>query len=525
MPVKKLASTWKSLDSFCNRHELLLIFLAAVLVLRLPNFAEPYWYGDEAIYLTIGTAMRHGLRLYVQTIDHKTPLIYFLAMVPGQLWFRFLALAWSLASVSLFWALARRMQSLFGAVVSTTLFVLITTLPALEGHIPNGELFVLGFVLFGTWLAWHSSLGSSPLQPVALKRWSQRDSVLTLLAGAAYGLGILTKVPGVLDAGAFGVLLAFTAAAQTKRVRWQSRLMWFFVRACTFTAGVALVILLSIVYFWSRGSLNGYLDYGLLYNFRYAQDWSVPFTSPILLALISLPGKAAILVAVFAIALWRAWNKPARRLALWTGFWLVATLFAALLSNRPYPHYWLQLSAPLALAVGWLTQRSVQRFEKVLLVAIMMLALSTVFLFQVRPYAIVSYYRDYINVARGKLDVASYQAGFNWLVPQNQILADRILATTHESDRMFVWGTNPMLYAQTKRSPATPFTVAFHIHGLKRYEATMEDLRKNRPAVIVVMKGEPELPGLNTFLSEKYLPVIGTQDMLLYERRPENLLQ
>ena len=41
-------------------HEAILMILAGVVFLRIPSLFEPYWYGDEGIYLTIGQAMRHG---------------------------------------------------------------------------------------------------------------------------------------------------------------------------------------------------------------------------------------------------------------------------------------------------------------------------------------------------------------------------------------------------------------------------------------------------------------------------------
>jgi hypothetical protein len=48
------------LDGWCP----ILIPLALLTVLKLPSFFEPYWYGDEAIYLTIVNALRDGQRLF-----------------------------------------------------------------------------------------------------------------------------------------------------------------------------------------------------------------------------------------------------------------------------------------------------------------------------------------------------------------------------------------------------------------------------------------------------------------------------
>src|SRR5690606_34290710 len=58
----------RKLSHWCNTFEALLILLLTLFVLRIPNLAEPYWYGDEAIYLTIGTALRAGGELYATIV-------------------------------------------------------------------------------------------------------------------------------------------------------------------------------------------------------------------------------------------------------------------------------------------------------------------------------------------------------------------------------------------------------------------------------------------------------------------------
>ena len=47
-----------------------------------------------AIYLTVGEGINQGKILYKDIVDHKTPVIYYLARVPNQLSFRLLLTAW-----------------------------------------------------------------------------------------------------------------------------------------------------------------------------------------------------------------------------------------------------------------------------------------------------------------------------------------------------------------------------------------------------------------------------------------------
>ena len=71
---------WGKLAKWLVIHEAILIILGVVVFLRVPSLFEPYWYGDEGIYLTIGRAMRGGMELYKEVHDNKPPLLYVVAL-------------------------------------------------------------------------------------------------------------------------------------------------------------------------------------------------------------------------------------------------------------------------------------------------------------------------------------------------------------------------------------------------------------------------------------------------------------
>jgi len=81
--------------------------LVVVLILRIPSFFEPYSYGDEMIYLTLGEAVRRGIPLYKAIHDNKPPLLYPTAAVAGNLfWFKAILAFWHAVCVYLFWKLS-----------------------------------------------------------------------------------------------------------------------------------------------------------------------------------------------------------------------------------------------------------------------------------------------------------------------------------------------------------------------------------------------------------------------------------
>src|SRR3990167_10237118 len=107
MPVKKRKRIKEK--NFLDKIHLppwLLLVLALVFLFRIPSFFEPYTYGDEMIYLTLGNAIRRGLVLYRDIHDNKPPLLYLIAAVAGNVfWFRAILAAWSLTTIGLFWKL------------------------------------------------------------------------------------------------------------------------------------------------------------------------------------------------------------------------------------------------------------------------------------------------------------------------------------------------------------------------------------------------------------------------------------
>ena len=71
-----------------NKYKYFLFLAIIFLFLRLPSLFEPYWYGDEGIYLVLGQGIRKGLTLYTQIHDNKPPTLYYLAAI-GQTVFGF----------------------------------------------------------------------------------------------------------------------------------------------------------------------------------------------------------------------------------------------------------------------------------------------------------------------------------------------------------------------------------------------------------------------------------------------------
>ncbi len=519
----------RQLDIFLDTHRYLLGYLALVVGLRVPSLVEPYWYGDEGIYLTLGQAMRSGELLYTDIVDHKTPLIYYFAMVPNQFWFRILMMAAMVVTTFGFIYLSRQLiKRRVARVIATLLFIFATNLPALEGNIPNGELFVMCFIFMGAAALVKTNLFQYLAWPDERKVIPAKSNRIWLVAsGLCFGLAILTKVPAVFDVlafmaiGWFGVATLFLEKHPDRTPKTFS----IFTQLGILGAAILAPIILSILYFVLRGSGAAYLNFGLLYNFRYAGSWKPSFALPFVGAFFSLPAKM-VLLSGWLLILTMLSRYLTKRFLFLAG-WVALALVAATLSNRPYPHYFLQVIPPLCLMVGYVISiiKVKLNFKELSEVALATVSLGSVvavmLLLQVTGYPTISYYLRFWRYATHQISWETYRDEFNYILADNY--AATHLIKTSSNPEMFIWGTNPNLYAQARKNPVGRFTVAFHIADFKAEEETLRAVEEKRPTYIVVMKEERELPGLNRLLENEYMPNTSFQNFVLWKRWADQL--
>ena len=487
----------KKIEAYLLSKEPLIILFFLVILLRIPNLLEPYWYGDEGIYLTIGHALRQGFTLYKDIVDHKTPVLYFLAMTPSLFWFKALLMGWSIIMVGQVYEVAKKLfSSTRKAFVVATTFLLLTTLPTFEGNIANGELFVLGFITTALWILAKSHFFTTLINPTANLPVNPKPM---FFIGLFLGVAVLTKVPAIMDCAAFGAMLFFCWLEMPTRARSRALLL----NGLWIAGGFVLPILISIAYFASQQALKEYWELALVYNFQYSKEFGFPFQSDILRWLFSMPGKLASLsfVAILSIGL----VKRSALLPRVFFLWFFCTLFATLLSSRPYPHYWLQTALPLSFLFGYAL--FAKQLERIFFFSSLGVIVAVLLLFQVAPYPTFRYYSRFGAYVSNQISKEEYIQSFDPLMRDTYDAADQIQRTTQSTDRIFIWGTNPMLYALSRRMPAGRFTVSFHIKDFQAYAETIRDIERTTPEAIIVMKNENEVfPELNLYLERYYVP-------------------
>lgn len=509
----------KQLKNFLLRHEMLIIILCLTVFVRLPSLLEPYWYGDEGIYLTLGQGVRQGLTLFRDIHDNKPPFIYLLSAICGSLfWFRFLLLIWQLGTVTLFYILAKKLinpnrsSSLLPralVIFSTLLFAMLPVFA--EGNIANGEIFMILPILAGMNLLWHAHTS---------KRTSRL--LFSALAGLFFALAFLIKVPAVFDAIAAGVfffLIPFKGVI--RRI--------FTLSPWVYALAFVIPILFSIFYYSVKGAGQPYLRAALLQNVGYLSSWKTGSQSSQNLAQTGLKNRA---LATGGVTLGLIVASPlVSSEVLLVTIWFIFALFGALLSERPYPHYLIEVIPPLALALPLLFMSGKNLLKSKLkktkiknLLGVLMLGgclaalISSVIKLKFWYYPVTPYYTNYLRFMTGQISKDKYYEYFDKTLPEQYKLATHIRLRTTPKDRIFIWGDLPTMYALTRRLPPGRYTSAYHIKDFGGFEETTNAIQQNLPAFIWIDRRVEPFPGLASILDSDYILSYSSNNFLLYRK-------
>lgn len=463
----------------------LLLILALIFLFRIPSLFEPYTYGDEMIYLNLGNAARHGMVLYRDIHDNKPPLLYMTAAVAGNLfWFRAILAGWMMATTVAFWKLAKTLFSKekYIVVVATCVFAVFTTIPLFEGQVANAELFMIGPTIIGFYI-----LLSKKLSPLSV-----------FIAGLFFSIATLFKVPAAFDIGAI-VFLWFVA------LKWKSDSVADFIKNIVILSiGFIVPIALTFVWYWARGGLTEYTIGAFLQNFGYLSSWR-PADQQKSFLVKNAPLIVRGLVVLGGFALMYVYRKKLSREFMFSSAWLLVSLFAITLSERPYPHYLIQVVPSMSLLAGILVAK--QSIEQSLTVIPLLLLFVTIQRYQFWHYPVFSYYNRFAQYMTGNLSKDQYYTDFDANVVRNYKIAQYIMSTSKPEDKIFVWGDSPVIYALSKRLPPIRYVATYHIEDFSTHEATLTAIASKMPLFIVILPDSPDFPELKQFAHNNYILV------------------
>lgn len=514
----------KKLHSFLLHHEYLIWILCLCAFLRLPSLLEPYWYGDEGIYLTLGQAVRQGLHLYRDIHDNKPPLLYLMAALTGSVfWFRFFLLLWNSVAIILFERLSRVLfketdadgiLKILGvsfpvprwSTLATLLFALLPFFA--EGAIANGEIFMIMPVVAGVLLLWQTTV-------------SKQQTAKIILAGICFAIAFLIKVPALFDAAAAGFFFFIVLRD------WKKPLASGLLPLVSFSLAFLLPILLSVVYYSVLGVGKQYIASAFAQNIGYLSSWASGTHSSSTIAASGLKIRAGILLLATVILsfLAKKQGKTLTFLLLWLGF----SLFGALLSERPYPHYLIQVVPPFALLIAYglklILSKEAKRIPKILSISLCIMVLAyAVYSIRFWYYPLLPYYKNYVSFVTGQKSKQAYLAHFDARLPQMYETAAYVANRTTQDERIFAWGDVPMVYALSRRLPPGRYTSSYHIKDFGGAGETAAAILAKKPKFIVLDSlYEAPFPELATILTDDYIVTRTFGSFVVYKYFPHQV--
>ena len=291
---------------------------------------------DNAIYMTMGTALKNGYAPYTEIFDHKGPLVFILQAIPQILSGGYSTLAIFVQQVIFLFACLRLLNRIAGELHAPGVLCQLVYLAVIAVNVGGGNLteeYTNVFTLIGILIILRTFGEGLP---------EKADGMLL----RAFVLGLMNMLCFLTRANNVLVLCAMTLAIAA----WMllAKRLDLLVRCvCGFAADLAVCALPVALWLAAQGALAESIYGAIVHNMMYAQTGG---GSRMEMLLSADYGYKAILMAVLALLGAAAYVKKNPGLALAMAAGAAAGGLAAFVSHKFYQHY-LLLGAPLA-AVG-----------------------------------------------------------------------------------------------------------------------------------------------------------------------------
>lgn len=481
----------KNLDFWFLTSSLFFFFL-----LRLPSLFEPYWYGDEGIYQTIGLALSRGAVLYRDIWDNKPPGLYYLYSIfaGDQFLLKLLSLIFGIVAVIAFFFLAKKIfLKPLAYRTSTLLFAFLFGIPLLEGNIANAENFMIPIEIISAFLIF--------------KFIKEKNNKLLMLSGILLGISFLLKIVAIFDFGAFFIFLfIFDFPSKINLRNIQNQIIEKLPTLLIFSISFIVPFFISLLYFWFMKIPSLYISSIFFSNIGYV-GYGNKFIIPQGLLILKVGFLGASLILIF-IKRFYLQTIPSILILIW----LVFSFFNSFFSQRPYTHYVLVVLPAFCLIYGLIFIK--QNISKLMLIIFILSALTAFHFFSLygKNY---SYYKNFLMFITYQKSVSDYQLFFDRNTPRDYEISSFIKMNTKKDDNIFIWGNNAEVYKLTNKIPPGKYTVMYHITQYKDGESnTIKGLKMNNPKYIVLMPNAARFP----FSLYNYKIKINLRGATIYER-------
>ena len=484
--------------------------LALTIATRWPALQHPRTIDDEATYSVVGNEIVDGGRLYIDAVERKPPLLFWVYAavfkVAGKYNWKALhlfALIWTLGTMAGLYVAGRNLFSRESGMIAAFLYAVFQPWAVFRNLAFNGEV-VMNLPLVWAWA-------------LAFRQRPSRRRPELFAAGALLCAGFLLKQPAAIAAVPVGIYLLLPSYRRKGGLTFGQAV----IQAGTLTAGFFGSLMIVAVVLWKQGIL-GEAFYWTLTNHSIPHVyWETgPLVTLEFVATCFPLVIAAVLASRYQSEIWL--GKSPERIAL-IGLVAVSAVGTGA-GARFYPHYYIQLVPPLALlaapylALLW-SGKTQPRF------------------WFLRPPV------TYAWLAGTVLAFAMAHWSGLASVRAPSKMGQYLFEHSAPDDRIFVWGQAPEIYLEAQRRPASRYVVTFPLTGYIFGGITGIDTRnrivpgawnnfeydfREHPAVYIADVQVPakngqypvkNFPVLAQLLSDRYSPVAQTAEGVIYRLR------
>ncbi len=497
-----------------------LVSLAIILfILRIPSLFEGWWYGDENIYMAIGQTITRGGWLYLDAWDHKPPMIYliyaFSYWVFGPwLWpLRLLNVLLSIVGIIAFYLVSRKIFDFSekNSAISTSIFTVLLAV-FFEGSIFNAENIFMPLIWTGFLLIAYQ-----------LKQINKQklDFRWLILGTFLWSIAIFTKVHAAVEVAVLSFCLivyyvSLKNSRDPKNAKNQQgklynpsgkKVLELIKRTITekrfwqIFGNIGLVVFLPyiltvLIYGWKGNFYDLYfaiLDYNKVYInspnsvilFGYTIEW-----------LSGIKLRLFLLVITMITSGWLFLTKQINIKWFWLTNWLAVAMFSSLISERNYPHYFLQVLPVLVLAGGVLLEKINCNYTSLaqklkdgllgLLILQIFMSNFSVGNLMFNSHSSEVYFIDFLRFVAGQKTKREWQEGYNQhLITTQPRMVEIIQTHTKPDDKIFIVANRPDLYFLSQRQNGQKFVVDYHFEDSQVSQVFAELIQNNTKLVIL----------------------------------------
>ena len=420
---------------------------------------------DSSVFRTIGMMMKNGYMPYLNSFDHKGPLLFlynfFGGLINGQsgVWYiEFISLY---ISICYFFKIARlrcnRILSYIVTIIASTMLI---------GYFDGGNLteeYALPFIVVSLYIFLDYVFNNNV------------DKKRLVLCGLSMG-GVLLLRPNMIGTWiVFCIYILIDCIRKKKYQELKSFILYFLI-------GIAIIIIPVLIWLGINGALSDFFNAYITFNFNYAANYSkIRLSTPTYVNLITSIGHyvkefipmSSIIISIYMI------KEDKKNIVIL--LYILAVIGLTCMSGMHYNHYYIVLVPtiifPLALFFEQISIFEKKNKSNIFSLTIIILVIANI---------IIPGWRGSIS------KTMKLYANRNDKTISEEIskVADIVKKETNDKDKISVYGSWDIIYLVSNRLHATKYSYQYPITKVSSEieNEYFEELDEEKPKVIVIQK-------------------------------------